>query len=238
MTTSTPITTCPTFHDLRAFAAGAVAGPDPFGAGRRALPLRPGPVEAGAIVLAAGSGAAVADGADLWLHALTGAVDLTSEAGAIHLAEGASCVVASGTALRWRAEADATLVYMRAAAAPGAAALDPIDPTAELAPSGAPLAELLIGETPACRNATQFRSADGVFTAGVWDSTPYHRRAMCYGHHELMVLRAGSVTFVDEAGRAGTFRQGDAFLIERGASCSWESREHVTKLWAIHRPLA
>ena len=109
---------------------------------------------------------------------------------------------------------------------------------AELAPSGAPLAELLVGTTPSCRNHTAFRSADGEFTCGVWDSTPYHRRAMRYGHFELMVLLRGAVTFVDERERTRTFRAGDVFLVEQGASCSWDSREEVAKIYAIYRPLA
>ncbi|MBP7338304.1 MAG: DUF861 domain-containing protein [Niveispirillum sp.] len=72
--------------------------------------------------------------------------------------------------------------------------------------------------------------------AGTWDSTPYHRRAMRYRHFELMLLLQGSVTFVDGTGREGTFRKGDIFLVEQGADCSWESREQVAKIYAIHRP--
>ncbi|MFV4725635.1 cupin domain-containing protein, partial [Mycobacterium tuberculosis] len=92
------------------------------------------------------------------------------------------------------------MAYTAGAGAPAAAV--PVDLAAELAPSGAPLAELLIGPTPSCRNHTDYRSADGTFTCGVWDSTPYHRRAMRYAHFELMVLLKGSVTFVDEEGKA------------------------------------
>jgi uncharacterized cupin superfamily protein len=44
------------------------------------------------------------------------------------------------------------------------------------------------------------------------------------------------VTFVDETGRAGTFAQGDIFLVEQGATCSWESREQVAKVYVIYRP--
>ena len=59
---------------------------------------------------------------------------------------------------------------------------------------------------------------------------------MPYRHFELMHLLAGSVTFVDGAGRSGTFRKGDSFLIEQHAQCSWESREHAAKIFAIYRP--
>ncbi|WP_246089343.1 cupin domain-containing protein [Paraburkholderia guartelaensis] len=120
----------------------------------------------------------------------------------------------------------------------------PIDSAPQLEPSGAPLAELLLTPTPHCRNQTDHRSLDGKFTCGTWDSTPYHRLAMSYSHYELMHLLEGSVTFVDETGRPATFSRGDIFLVEQGARCSWESREHVAKVlpfivWhkAVDRPL-
>jgi uncharacterized cupin superfamily protein len=73
---------------------------------------------------------------------------------------------------------------------------------------------------------------------GTWDSTPYHRRPMYYRHYELMYLLEGSVTFVDEAGRSGTFSKGDIFLVEQTATCSWESLDHVAKVYVIYRPVA
>ena len=51
-----------------------------------------------------------------------------------------------------------------------------------------------------------------------------------------MYLLEGSVTFVDGTGRAGTFAKGDIFLVEQGATCSWESREQVAKVYVIYRP--
>lgn len=236
-----PTTTqCPTFINLRALAAEpATPGSDPFGADRRLASLRGVPLEAGVIDLAAGSGSVPPLAGDWWLFAASGSVTITTSAGEVGLGEGESCVFGSGTALEWHAQASATLIFMAyTAAVPSAPKITPIDLSAELVPSGAPLAELLVGETPSCRNHTDFRSADGEFSAGVWDSTPYHRRAMRYGHCELMMLLKGSVTFVDEEGREGTFRQGDVFLVEQGATCSWESREDVAKVWVIYRPLA
>ena len=102
--------------------------------------------------------------------------------------------------------------------------------------AGGPAAELLLTPAPVCRNHTDYRSADGEFTCGTWDSTPYTRRAMFFRHMELMFLLEGSVTFVDEAGRSGTFSKGDIFLIEQGASCSWQNLEDVAKLYVIYRP--
>lgn len=46
-----------------------------------------------------------------------------------------------------------------------------------------------------------------------------------------------SIRFEDKAGCSGTFIKGDIFLVEQHARCSWESREHVKKVYAIFRPL-
>lgn len=226
------------FIDLATFDAPS-SGTPPFGSDCRFAALRDAPVESGRIHLSAGeSGRALAQG-DLFLVTLSGDVALGRDEATVHLGAGESCVIPAGTAFDWSAPGAAVVVFMRypggTAIAPG---IVPIDTQAELTPSGAPLAELLVGETPSCRNNTMFRSADGEFTCGVWDSTPYHRRAMRYGHFELMVLLHGSVTFVDEGAREQTFRAGDVFLVEQGASCSWESREDVAKIYAIYRPLA
>ncbi len=59
---------------------------------------------------------------------------------------------------------------------------------------------------------------------------------MRYRHYELMHLLAGTVTFVDDAAREGTFSTGDIFLVEQGAECSWDSRVDVKKVYAIYRP--
>ena len=94
-----------------------------------------------------------------------------------------------------------------------------------LEPSAAHVAELLTGPTPSCRNFTDYRSVDGEFVCGAWDSTPYHRLSIPYRHYELMHLLEGRVTFVDGEGREGRFGKGDIFLVEQGAHCSWDSRE-------------
>jgi uncharacterized cupin superfamily protein len=59
---------------------------------------------------------------------------------------------------------------------------------------------------------------------------------MAYRHYELMYLLDGSVTFIDEAGTEGAFAKGDIFLVEQGASCSWDSQVHVKKVYCIYRP--
>lgn len=224
-----------TFIDLRRFAAAAVGNEGTYRSGRVALALPDGPVAIEALSLA-GHGHVERLDADEFVIVLEGRLDLTG-GGTVELAPGQSAVLPANVAFDWSAKPDTRAIVMRCAVAPGASTIVAIDEAAPLAPSGAPLATLLIGPTPSCRNHSDYRSGDGVFTCGTWDSTPYHRRAMTYGHYELMHLLAGEVTFEDEAGRVGTFRTGDIFLVEQGAYCSWSSTTPVKKVYAIYRPV-
>ena len=88
---------------------------------------------------------------------------------------------------------------------PGNGSIVPLQQMPELKPSGSPSLDLLTTPVPSCRNFTDYTSADGEYMCGTWDSTPYARRALFYRHYELMYLLEGSVEFVDEAGRSGTF---------------------------------
>jgi uncharacterized cupin superfamily protein len=123
------------------------------------------------------------------------------------LNEGDGIVLCEGATFDWTTTTDARLLFVRRT-----------------------------GGSVADGNFTDYRSADGEFVCGTWDSTPYHRRSMAYRHYELMYLLDGIVTFVDGAGAEGTFGKGDIFLVEQGASCSWDSQVHVKKIYAIYRP--
>lgn len=228
------------FIDLRAWAAGASVSAgegDPFLAARASLPLADGPISAGLIALPQDTGKVAAMPADEFVIVESGAIRIVQGDFDRTLAAGDSIVLRGGAAFAWTADAGARLLFMRRTGGPaGDGAIIPVDTDAPLAPSGAPLAELLVGPTPRCRNHSDWKSEDGAFMAGTWDSTPYHRRAMRYGHHELMYLLDGSVTFVDETGAEGRFSTGDIFLVEQGASCSWDSRVPVKKIYCIYRP--
>lgn len=234
-----------TFVDLRAFAQDHSLG-IPFAdssdeAGflsrRRTLDLPPGPVTVGVITLDSGSGSVKAQPADEFIIVCEGRVTLTQPDCTVELGPGNSAVLLHDAGFAWSAECPVSIIFMRYNdSRPDARALTPIAEEPPLEASGTPSAELLLTPTPACRNYTDYRSQDGQFICGTWDSTPYHRRAMFYPHYELMYLLEGSVTFEDETGRSGTFSRGDIFLVEQHAQCSWESREHVAKVYAIFRP--
>lgn len=234
-----------TFIDLRQFArdkslgipSTASAGQDPFLSSRRLLDFPPGPVTAGAIALEAGSGTVQSQPVDEFIIVCEGTLTLTQQDRTLVLGPDNSAVIRHGAEVSWSAEGPVSVIFMRYHdSQPGDRAIVAIQENPEFGPSGGPAAELLLTPAPACRNYTDHLSADGVFICGTWDSTPYHRRAMTYRIYELMYLLEGSVTFVDETGRSSTFSRGDIFIVEQGAQCSWESREHVAKVYAIYRP--
>ena len=232
---------CPTFIDLRALARDAAvagtSGNDPFGADARRLPARAGPCAVLAITLPTGSGESAGLAADIWVLADGGAVVLSGPAGDVELPSGHSAVIARGTSFSWRTDAETTLIGMTYPEGPaGDHGITRIDNGAALSPSNPPAAHLLLGETPSCRSNNHFTSGDGLYCAGVWDSTPYQRTPIFFHHTELMHLLAGSVTFTDAGGRTQTFAKGDTFIIEQGAECSWDSQEHVAKIYSLFRP--
>jgi uncharacterized cupin superfamily protein len=235
----------PTFVDLRAFArdasqgvpAPAAAGDDRFLSSRRILDWAPGPVTAGVIALGAGGGTVSALPADEFIIVAEGALTLTQRDLVVTLEAGQSAVIGQGAAFSWSAQGPVSVIFTRYnRSRPGTGTIVPIRANPPLEATGTPLAELLLTPAPVCRNHTDYRSADGEFVCGTWDSTPYHRKAMFYRHFELMYLLQGGVTFVDGAGRSATFAQGDIFLVEQTAQCSWESRDHVAKVYVIYRP--
>lgn len=230
------------FMDLRKLAAQcdllAASGDDAWATNRAPLPLAEAPVRLGVLRLS-GAGRQTALGADEFAIVLSGGLALVHGGTSYDVPAGKSIVIPAGVEFGWTARPATTVIVLSCSSGPASADRPvPIDESAKLSPSGAPLAELLVGPTPSCRNFTDYRSANGEFVCGTWDSTPYHRRAMTYGHFELMHLLQGAVTFVDETGREATFGEGDVFLVEQGAQCSWESRVHAKKVYAIYRPAA
>jgi len=229
------------FIDLKAWALEGVppttaAAGDAFLTMRRPLELPAGPIGIGVITLERGEGRVAGQAADEFLHVLSGGLTIDVAGRRLLLEAGRSGVIPAGADFDWRSSAPTRAIFMRHANAAAGSAPCLIDPGADRQPSGPPLAELLTTPTPQCRNHTQYASAHGAFVCGVWDSTPYSRKPMTYGHHELMHLLEGAVTFEDHAGRAATFSAGDVLLVRRGASCSWVSEVAVTKVFAIYRP--
>jgi uncharacterized cupin superfamily protein len=206
--------------------------------GRRRLPLPEGPVTIECAGLPAGaSGDALLPG-DEFVLVLAGSVRFRQSGREFSLESGNAGVLLRDRPLDWSVDEPTELIIMRCIAGGGAGSDAPvaIDHDAPLARSNPPLAELLVGPTPTCRNHSDYRSASGEFVCGTWDSTPYHRRLMMFRHFELMRLLEGEVTFVDQDGRTGTFGAGDVVLLVQGGGASWQSESHVKKIYSTYRP--
>jgi len=213
-------------------------GVDGYFPDRRRLPLPGGPITLEvAQVQRGGSGRTRLLG-DEFVLVLDGDIIFEQSGARCDLSTGEAGVLVRERPLDWRSDRGAKLVVMRCAGGGGAGADGPvrIDQGAPLAPSNPPAPDVLIGPTPECRNHTDYRSGSGELVCGTWDSTPYNRRLVTFRHYELMRLLEGSVTFVDAAGREGTFGAGDVVLFEQGGGASWESREHVKKIYCTYRP--
>lgn len=214
------------------------AGATVYAVARRRLPLPEGPVTVDSIELTpGGSGQEVLPGDEMVL-VLEGEVSFVQSGSDLRLTGGQAGVLLRDRPLQWRAETGAKLIVMRCTAGGGAGAEAPvrIDEHAPLSPSNPPAPEVLIGPTPTCRVHSDYRSQNGEFNCGTWDSTPYQRQLIRFGHYELMWLLAGSVVFADESGREGRFAAGDVVLFEQGGGASWNSREHVKKIYGTFRP--
>jgi uncharacterized cupin superfamily protein len=220
--------------DLRKYAAHVAPTRD-WLAGR-APPAFADAAAAVAAIAPVGEGRVAALPADEFVIVLSGALTLETARGVATLGAGHSFVLPCSLGFTWRAAAGTVAVIVACPTGSGTATdVVPIDEAAPLQPSNPPLAELLVGPTPSCRNHSDYRSVSGELTCGTWDSTPYHRRPMPYRHIELMHLLEGAVTFQDASGTA-TFTQGDILLAARGAQCAWVSEVHVKKVYATHKP--
>jgi len=169
---------------------------------------------------------------------LEGSLDIERDGETLSVDAGTGAVLPVGISFGWRASDDLlAVIYSSPATAPGNAAQPlAIDHDAPLAPSNPPLAENLIGPTPACRSHSDYVSAIGEFACGIWDSTPYHRRQIPYRQVELMYLLDGKVSFYDAEGSV-SFSAGAVCLFMRGDGCAWLSEEYVRKIYATQRPV-
>ncbi|KFL91542.1 protein of unknown function DUF861, cupin 3 [Acetobacter malorum] len=153
------------------------------------------------------------------------------------LEKGSGCKITAGTAFDWKAHSETHLFVM---SVPETEKIEQgvvfLDPLAQMSLSSPPPVDYLTGPVPTCRSAPAWRSCGGQFYGGIWASTPYSRKKVPYMHDEFMYLLEGSVTFVSDSGEEQTLREGDAFLICRGASCSWDNQENVKKIYVIFRP--
>ena len=111
-----------------------------------------------------------------------------------------------------------------------------LNPKVALAPSTPPGADMLVSGKPSQHAHEYFEDASGQWTVGIWDTTAYHRKVIDFPRHELMHLFEGSVTLLDDAGNAQTFKAGDTFFVPLGNRNAWKCDGYVKKIYCIFQP--
>ncbi len=119
---------------------------------------------------------------------------------------------------------------------PNVVSLDPAPAQAAYVPTHVVAPGCLISGTPNDRGVTQFTSADGSVTAGVWACDTYHETVPRYPADELCVVIEGSVTVTEVDREPHTYRPGDAFVIRRGTVCSWDAQGPFRKFFMEYDP--
>jgi len=166
---------------------------------------------------------------------LEGALTLTA-AGAAPLVVGpqAGAVIGCGTSLRIQAGSRVSFVFCAAACEkPTKRGLFPLHADADFKPSATLPADVLLGPSPACRSDNVFIDDGAQYSAGTWDSTPYHRIVRPHRVNEFMHLLAGDVRFAAPDGSVLSAGTGDALFVPQGAPVGWESSERVAKFYVV-----
>lgn len=162
-------------------------------------------------------------------------VTLRSQAQTLQLKPGESAVITRGTALEFEAQPGAIWAFcadtqLVEANNPGLTALPA---HTLLSPSAAPDEEILLSPTPQCRSRNLFVEEATNLRIGIWDSTPYTRKARPHKLHELMHLLEGSVTLQSADGADLTVNTGDTVFVPLNAPCAWKSSVYVRKVYVV-----
>ena len=143
-------------------------------------------------------------------------------------------VIGCGTALRIQAGSRVRFSFCAAACdKPTKSGLVPLRADADFKPSRSLPAEALLGPAPECRSDNVFTDDGAGYSAGTWDSTPYHRIVRPHRQNEFMHLVAGGVRFAAPDGSVLSMSTGDALFVPQGAAVGWESSERVAKFFVV-----
>jgi uncharacterized cupin superfamily protein len=143
-------------------------------------------------------------------------------------------VIGCGTSLRIVAASRVQFSFCAAACdKPTKRGVVPLRADADFKPSRSLPAEVLLGPAPECRSDNVFTDDAAAYSAGTWDSTPYHRIVRPHRQNEFMHLVAGSVRFAAPDGSVLSTGTGDALFVPQGASVGWESSDRVAKFFVV-----
>jgi uncharacterized cupin superfamily protein len=143
-------------------------------------------------------------------------------------------VIGCGTSLRIVATSRVQFSFCAAVCdKPTKRGLVPLRADADFKPSATLPAEALLGPAPQCRSDNVFTDDAAQYSAGTWDSTPYHRIVRPHRQNEFMHLVAGSVRFAAPDGNVLSMGTGDALFVPQGAAVGWESSDRVAKFYVV-----
>lgn len=90
----------------------------------------------------------------------------------------------------------------------------------------------VISGNPSTKLQNYYTDATGQFFSGIWESSP-GKWQVNYGEEEFCAILAGRVILTDSEGEAQSFKSGDAFIIPKGFTGTWETLEAVKKWYVI-----
>jgi uncharacterized cupin superfamily protein len=93
----------------------------------------------------------------------------------------------------------------------------------------------VISGNPSTKLQNYYTDQTGQFFAGIWESAP-GKWQVSYGEEEFCAILAGKAVLTNVEGVAETFQKGDAFVIPKGFTGSWETIEAVKKWYVIFEP--
>ena len=99
----------------------------------------------------------------------------------------------------------------------------------------------ILAGSPAEACVNVFDAGNARFACGVWECTPGIVAMKDWPYDEFCILLTGRVLITPEAGAPQEYAQGDAFVIPKGFTGTWDIRETVRKYYAIQKhpgPLA
>jgi uncharacterized cupin superfamily protein len=95
----------------------------------------------------------------------------------------------------------------------------------------------IISGNPSTKLQNYYADGTGQFFSGIWESTP-GKWQVNYGEEEFCAILAGKATLTDADGEAQSFQTGDAFVIPKGFTGTWETIDAVKKWYVIFEPKA
>jgi uncharacterized cupin superfamily protein len=96
-----------------------------------------------------------------------------------------------------------------------------------------PAADRIVSGDPLQRAWNYYTSADGRFSAGIWECAAGKWRVI-FTEHEFCTLLAGEILITGDDGSEKVVRTGDAFVSPAGFSGHWEVRVPARKYYVIY----